>query len=73
MINTIPADILCNQQVVPKKLCNRQTSVCYSQRIQTLHPHLSLISRQMMDHYANMLPQLIRNPKILGPVQSFMA
>lgn len=32
-----------------------------------------LTAQQMMDHYANMLPQLIRNPKILGPVQSFMA
>lgn len=34
---------------------------------------MSIISRQMMDHYANMLPQLIRNPETLGPVQSFMA
>lgn len=32
-----------------------------------------LTAQQMMDHYANMYPQLIHDPKILGPVHSFMA
>ncbi|KAL6103320.1 plbd1 [Pungitius sinensis] len=32
-----------------------------------------LTAQQMMDHYANMYPQLIHDPKILSPVQSFMA
>ncbi|KAM4634899.1 phospholipase B-like 1 [Polymixia lowei] len=31
-----------------------------------------LTAQHMIDHYANMYPQLIYNPKILGPVQSFM-
>ncbi|KAM6966224.1 phospholipase B-like 1 isoform 2-T2 [Tautogolabrus adspersus] len=31
-----------------------------------------LTAQQMMDHYTNMYPQLITEPKILGPVQSFM-
>nr|XP_029132146.1 phospholipase B-like 1 isoform X2 [Labrus bergylta] len=31
-----------------------------------------LTAQQMMDHYTNMYPQLITDPKILGPVQSFM-
>lgn len=29
--------------------------------------------RQMMDHYTNMFPQLIHDPKVLGPVKTFMA
>ncbi|KAG7216250.1 hypothetical protein INR49_029101 [Caranx melampygus] len=32
-----------------------------------------LTAQQMMDHYTNMYPQLIQNPKTLGLVQSFMA
>lgn len=32
-----------------------------------------LTAQQMMDHYTNMFPQLIHNPEVLGPVQSFMA
>ncbi|TDH02607.1 hypothetical protein EPR50_G00154580 [Perca flavescens] len=32
-----------------------------------------LTAQQMMDHYANMYPQLIHDPKILSPVQNFMA
>ncbi|XP_047427646.1 phospholipase B-like 1 [Mugil cephalus] len=31
-----------------------------------------LTAQQMMDHYTNMYPQLIKDPKILDPVQSFM-
>ncbi|XP_056263761.1 phospholipase B-like 1 isoform X1 [Pseudoliparis swirei] len=31
-----------------------------------------LSAQQMIDHYANMYPQLIHDPKILGPLQSFM-
>ncbi|XP_035037402.1 phospholipase B-like 1 [Hippoglossus stenolepis] len=31
-----------------------------------------LTAQQMMDNYINMYPQLIHDPKILGPVQSFM-
>lgn len=36
---------------------------------------LSLLSilRQMMDHYTNMYPQLIKDPKVLAPVKTFMA
>uniref|UniRef100_A0A3Q1BZE7 Phospholipase B-like n=1 Tax=Amphiprion ocellaris TaxID=80972 RepID=A0A3Q1BZE7_AMPOC len=32
-----------------------------------------LTAQQMMDHYTNMYPQLIHDPKILESVQSFMA
>ncbi|GLD63076.1 phospholipase B-like 1 [Lates japonicus] len=32
-----------------------------------------LTAQQMMDHYTNMYPQLITEPKMLGPVQDFMA
>lgn len=28
--------------------------------------------RQMISHYANMYPQLIKDPKVLGPVERFM-
>nr|XP_057905284.1 phospholipase B-like 1 [Doryrhamphus excisus] len=31
-----------------------------------------LTARQMIDHYTNMYPQLIRDPTILGPLQTFM-
>ncbi|XP_029913074.1 phospholipase B-like 1 [Myripristis murdjan] len=31
-----------------------------------------LTAQQIIDHYANMYPQLISDPKVLGPVQSFM-
>ncbi|XP_008328494.1 phospholipase B-like 1 [Cynoglossus semilaevis] len=31
-----------------------------------------LTAQQMMDHYTNMYPELIRDPKVLGPVQAFM-
>lgn len=31
-----------------------------------------LLPRQMMDHYTNMYPQLITEPKMLDPVQKFM-
>lgn len=31
-----------------------------------------LTAEQMMNHYSNMYPQLIHDPKILGPVQDFM-
>ncbi|XP_017272018.1 phospholipase B-like 1 isoform X2 [Kryptolebias marmoratus] len=32
-----------------------------------------LTAQQMMDHSTNMYPQLIKDPKILGPVKTFMA
>ncbi|XP_013868362.1 phospholipase B-like 1 [Austrofundulus limnaeus] len=32
-----------------------------------------LTAQQMMDHYTNMYPQLIKDPKLLGPVKKFMA
>lgn len=31
-----------------------------------------LTAQQMMDHYTNMYPQLIQNPKVLAAVQTFM-
>ncbi|KAK2833779.1 hypothetical protein Q5P01_017668 [Channa striata] len=31
-----------------------------------------LTAQQIMDHYTNMYPQLIHDPKILGPVKNFM-
>uniref|UniRef100_A0A8C7P9P8 Phospholipase B-like n=1 Tax=Oncorhynchus mykiss TaxID=8022 RepID=A0A8C7P9P8_ONCMY len=31
-----------------------------------------LTARQMISHYANMYPQLIKDPKVLGPVERFM-
>ncbi|KAM3598434.1 uncharacterized protein V6R79_018022 [Siganus canaliculatus] len=31
-----------------------------------------LTAQQMMDHYANMYPQLIHDPEVLGPVQTFL-
>ena len=36
-------------------------------------PHMLSLRRQMMDHYTNMFPQLIHDPKVLGPVKTFMA
>ncbi|KAG8006400.1 Phospholipase B-like 1 [Nibea albiflora] len=32
-----------------------------------------LTAQQMMDHYTNMFPQLIHDPKIIAPVKNFMA
>uniref|UniRef100_A0A7N8XZN9 Phospholipase B-like n=1 Tax=Mastacembelus armatus TaxID=205130 RepID=A0A7N8XZN9_9TELE len=32
-----------------------------------------LTAQQIMDHYTNMYPQLIHDPKVLSPVQSFMS
>ncbi|CAB1341885.1 unnamed protein product [Coregonus sp. 'balchen'] len=32
-----------------------------------------LTAPQMISHYANMYPQLIKDPKVLGPVEHFMA
>ncbi|TMS14940.1 Phospholipase B-like 1 [Larimichthys crocea] len=32
-----------------------------------------LTAQQMMDHYTNMFPQLIHDPKIIAPIKNFMA
>ncbi|CAJ1075832.1 phospholipase B-like 1 [Xyrichtys novacula] len=31
-----------------------------------------LTAQQMMDHYTNMYPQVIKDPKLLGPIQTFI-